>query len=114
VDQPRQHLGGAISGVGNELTRPKVKIIMGALDHPLSCRDLRLADSCACFNVDNDSVLHVDEIVGSVAELRLPTVRRRVARCWIDRRDARRHDRSGCAESRIVENGEILVDRAAR
>ena len=50
----------------------------------------------------------------NLKQLRLPTMRRRVARCRIDRRDARRYDRSGCAEGRIVENGKILVDRAAR
>ena len=113
VDKPGEHLGRAVARIGNELARPKAEI-MDPLDHPFGGRNLRLADRCACFDVDNDSVLHVDKVIGGIAELRLPAVRRRVARCRVDGRDARRHNRSGCPEGRIIEDGKVLADCAAR
>ena len=38
------------------------------LNHPLGCGDLGLADGCGRFDVDDDGVVGIDEIVGRVGK----------------------------------------------
>ena len=74
VHQPGQHLRRAVAGVGDQLARPQIVAIGNALDHPLGRRDLRLPDGGARLDIDDDGMLHIDQVVGRVAELGLATV----------------------------------------
>jgi hypothetical protein len=73
----------------------------------------RLTDRRRCFDIDNDRVVGIDQVVGRIGKERWPAVRcgpprRRIGRCD----ELGRH--LGCgAERGIIEDGEIFVDGAA-
>ena len=74
VDEPGEHLGRAVAGVGDQLARPQIVSIGNARDHALCCGHLGLADGSARLDIDDDGMLHIDQVVGRVAELGLATV----------------------------------------
>ena len=49
MDQPAQHLGGTVGGVGGEPLGIEIKALIRPLDHPLSRRHLRLLPAAARF-----------------------------------------------------------------
>jgi hypothetical protein len=84
-----------------------------ALDHALCRQHLGLTDRRRCFEIDNDRVIDIDQVVGRIGKERWPAVRRGPPRRRIGRCDELgRH--LGCgAERGIIEDGEIFVDGAA-
>jgi hypothetical protein len=67
-----------------------------------------LADRGGRFDIDDDGVLQVDQVVGAVGEEGEPAIRSRPARGRVGGRDELRHDRGCRAERRIVEHGKIF------
>jgi hypothetical protein len=68
VHQPAQHLGRTIGAVGGKPLLIKAEEILGAFDHGSRCADLGLSDRPARFDVNDDGIVHVDQIVGGVSE----------------------------------------------
>ena len=81
-----------------------------SLDHPLGCSNLRLAHCRARLDIHDHRIVDVDQVIGGVAEIGAPAVRRGIARRWIDRRDALGLDRSCATKDCIIKNGEVLLD----
>src|SRR5215831_11130975 len=69
IDQPAEHLGRAI----------------GAIAHEPSGEDFGLPDRRCCFDINNDSVLDIDQIVGGIRKERLPSMGSGPSRRWIGR-----------------------------
>ena len=73
-----------------------------SFDHALCRQDFGLADRGGRFDIDNDRVVDIDQIVGGVSKERLPAVRSSPACRWIGRRDELGHDLGRSSESCIV------------
>jgi hypothetical protein len=58
-----------------------------ALDHALCRQHLGLTDRRRRFDIDNDRVVGIDQVVGRIGKERWPAVRRGPARRWIGRCD---------------------------
>ena len=76
MDKPVQHLGRAVGTVANQALGIQIKALERALDHALYRQGFRLPDRRRGLDVDNDRVVHVDQIVGRIGEKRRPTMRR--------------------------------------
>ena len=85
---------------------------MSALNHGLGGGHLGLTHRRRGLHVDNNRVLHIDQIIGAIGIHRRPAPGSGPARRRIGWRDELWHDRRGAAKSRIVESSEVLRDRA--
>jgi hypothetical protein len=86
IDQPVQHLGCSIGGVADQLSRIEIEAFERALDHALCRQHLGLTDRRRCFDIDDDRVVGIDQVVGRIGKERRPAVRRgpprrRIGRC---------------------------------
>jgi hypothetical protein len=113
VDQPAEHLGRAVAGVGSKPLRLQSKAALSPFDHPLGGSDLGLANRCGRLDIDDDAVLEIDEVVGLVAELSRAAPLRGPADRRIHWRDRLGSNRRGTSERRIVEHFQILADGTA-
>jgi len=67
-DQPAEQLASAVGHITSDVLWIEIKGLGGALDHGRGRLDL-LGDVRRCgFDIDNDRILHVDEIVEAMAE----------------------------------------------
>ena len=110
IHQPVQHLGRAVAGIGDQPFRPQLEAVVNALDHGLGGGHLGLTRRRRGLHVDNDRVLHIDEIIGAISIDRRAAPGGGPARRRIDGRDELRLDRRGAAESSIVEGSKVLRD----
>jgi hypothetical protein len=76
--------------------------------------DLGLANRAGCLDVNDNTELHVDEIVVGVSKECRPLVSTGPLGCRVGRRDELRNNLAGGAPRRIVEGLKILLHRAAR
>ena len=74
INQPAEHLGGAVGAVAENAAGIEIEAINGPLNHPLCRQDLGLPDCGRCFNINDDRVLDVDQIVGRVGKESLPAM----------------------------------------
>ena len=114
VDQPGQHLGRAVAGVGGQALGGDPEPLGGAVDHGLGRRDLRLAHGGGGLHVHDHRVLQVDQIVVGVGVDGRPAAGGGPAGRRIGGRDELRLDRRRPAEGRVVEHRQILADRPVR
>ena len=114
IDEPAQHLGRAVGAVAGEPGRIEVETVHRPLDHALGRGHLDLADGGDRLDVHDDAMVEVDEVVGGIGEERLPAMGAHPARRRIGGRDELRRHLGRVAECRVIQHGQILVDRAAR
>ncbi len=67
VDQPVQHLGVSVGGVADQLFRIESEAVERTLDHALCRQHLGLTDRGRRFNLDDDRVVDIDQIVGGLS-----------------------------------------------
>ena len=113
MHQPGEHLGRAIGAVGGQPLRLEAEAILGALDHGACRADLGLADRTARLDIDDDGMVHVDQVVGGVGEEGVPLQRAGPLRRRIGPRDELRLHLARRAPGGIVQRVEILLHRAA-
>ena len=66
--KPTNHLGSAISAVAGKTFWIGTEPIHAPPDHRLGCANLGLANGARRFDVDDHSVISVDQIVGGISE----------------------------------------------
>src|SRR5215475_8262146 len=113
VDQPADHLSRAVSAVAHEFGRIEVEALHRTFDHAFGGEELGLSDRRGCFDIDDDRVLGVDQIVGRVAEEGLPAMGAGPTRRRVGGRYELRGDLGCCSERGIIEDSQILIDRSA-
>ena len=89
------------------------EVLRGSLDHALGGENFRLPDRCSWLHVDNDRILHIDQIVRGVGKESLSAMGTGPAGRWISRRDELGDDLSRGPKGRIVQDGYVLVDGTA-
>jgi hypothetical protein len=67
LDQPVQHRSRPVSGIGRKPIRLEAEALYGPLDHGLRRADLGWTNGAGRLDVDDDTELHVDEIVVGVS-----------------------------------------------
>ena len=112
LDQPVQHRSHPVSGISDKPLRLETKALFGPFNHGLCCAYLGLANGARSLDINDDTELHVDEIVVGVREECRPLVGDGPLRRWIGRRDELRDNVAGRAPRRIVEGCQILLHRA--
>src|SRR6202008_3977741 len=90
------------------------EVLGGSLDHPLGRENFRLPDRRGRFDIDNDRILNIDQVVRGVSKERLSAVGASPACCWIGRRDELGNDLGRGSKRCIVLDGQILKDGPAR
>jgi len=60
ADQPTDHL----SRIAHQFGRIEVEALHRTFDHAFGGEDLGLSDRRGCFDIDDDRVLGVDQIIG--------------------------------------------------
>lgn len=65
------------------------------------------------FDIDNDRILNIDQVIRRVSKERLSAMGASPACRWIGRRDKLGNDLGRGSKCRIVQDGEILIDGAA-
>jgi hypothetical protein len=113
VDQPTQHIGRAIGAVGHQSGGIEIEAFHRTFDHAPCGKDLGLPDRRGRFNIDDDRVLDIDQIVGGIGEEGLPAMGSSPARRRIGRRDELGCDLARSAEGCVIENCQILLDRTS-
>jgi len=113
IDQPVQHLGRSMGGVADQLGRIEIEVRERALDHALCRQHLGLTDRRRRFDIDNNRVVGIDQVVGRIGKERWTSVRRgppcrQIGRCDELGRHLGRGPKRG-----IIEDGEIFFDGAA-
>jgi len=81
------------------------EVLCGPPDHALGGEHFCLPDRCGWLNIDNDRILHIDQIVRGVGKERVPAVGAGPACGWISRRDELGDDLGRRPEGRIVQDG---------
>jgi hypothetical protein len=74
IDQPAEHLGRAIGAIAHEPSGVETEAVHRALDHALSGEDFGLPDRRCRFDINNDSVFDIDQVVGGIGKERLPSM----------------------------------------
>ena len=104
----------AVGAVGDQPLGVEAEALHRAVDHGARGADLRLADRARRLDVDDDRIVCVDEVVGRIGEEGVPLLGAGPLRRGIGGRGELRLDRARRAEGRVVENREVLPDRARR
>src|SRR6056297_1463052 len=68
VDQPAQHRPGAIGRVRDQALGMQVELLLYPFQHGLRRADLGLPDRAGRLNVDNDTMIRVDQVIVGIAE----------------------------------------------
>lgn len=68
VNQPTLHVGRAIGTVAHQLGVIEIEAFHRTLDHAPCCEDLGLPHRRGCFDIDDDRILDIDQIIGGVSE----------------------------------------------
>src|ERR1700733_3800802 len=113
MHQPAEHLGRAISAVAHESCRIQIEALHRSFDHTLCRQDLGLADRGGRFDIDNNRVVDIDQIVGGVSKKGLSAMGSGPACRRIGRRDEFGCDLGCSSESSVVEYGQILLNGPA-
>jgi hypothetical protein len=111
LDRPVQHRSRPVSGIPDKPLWLETKALFGPFDHGLRCADLGLANGAGCLDINDDTELHVDQIVVGVSTECWPLVRAGPLRRGIGRRDELRDNVAGGAPRRIVEGRVTFVLR---
>jgi hypothetical protein len=64
MSQPAEHLGRAVGGVADQSGGVESEGFERALDHALGCRHLGLPDRCRRFDIDDNRVVDIDQVIG--------------------------------------------------
>jgi len=88
-------------------------VLHRALDHTLGRQHLGLTDRRRRFDIDDDRVVDIDQIVGRVGKEGRSTAPRSPPRCRISGRDELGCYLSCSTKRRIIKDGEIFLDGAA-
>ncbi len=70
LDQPGQHGGCAISRITSKLSRLHAKAFFGALNHRPGSAHFGRTDGTRGFNIDDDGMLGIDQIVVGIGKER--------------------------------------------
>src|SRR3979490_1576768 len=73
VDQPAEHLSRAIGAVAEKTGWIKIEALHRAFDHTFCGQNLGLPDRGRRFDINDDRVVDIDQVVGGIGEERLPT-----------------------------------------
>ena len=109
MHEPREHLGRTIRTVGGQPLRIEPEAILAAFDHRACRTDLGLADRAARLDVDDDGMVHVDQVVGGVGEERVALQRSGPLGSRIGARHELRLHLARCTPGGIVQRVEILA-----
>src|SRR5438067_8960034 len=90
-----------------------MEVLQRTLDHALRREDFCLADRGRRFDIDDDRVISIDQVVDRIGEEGWSAMRRGPPCCRIGWRDELGRHFACRPECRIVEDGEILLDRTA-
>lgn len=112
-DQPAQHLGRAVDGVGDQFPGVEAEAVAGAHDHVHGGAGLGLPDRRGGLHIDDHRVVLSDDVVGGVGVERPVAVGGGEPRRGIGGQVDFRLDRRGGAEGRIVERVEIFLRGAS-
>lgn len=85
IDQPAKHLGRAVGAVTQKAGGIQIEAIHRAFYHAFCSQDLGLSDRGRRFDINDDPVGDIDQVVGGIGEERLPTMGSGPARCRIGR-----------------------------
>src|SRR6201996_2434196 len=113
LNQPVQHRSCPVSGIPDKPLRLEAEALLCSLDHGLRRADLGLANRAGGLDVNDDTELHVDEIVVGISEECRSLVSAGPLRRGIGWRDELRHNVAGSAPRCVVEGRQILLHRAA-
>ena len=114
LDEPGEIIRRTICGVGDEIIRLQAEALFRALQHRSRSADLGLPDGARCFDVDDHSVIRIDQIIGRVGEEGVAFVRAGPLRRGVRPRDELRRHRRSRAERGVIERCKIFARRAAR
>jgi hypothetical protein len=87
MNEPAKHLCRSIGGIACQTFRITIEALIGAFNHGLGCSDLGLADGGRGFDIANDRMVEIDQVVRRISEERLPAMSARPAGGGISRRD---------------------------
>src|SRR2546430_1850992 len=76
MNKPVQHLGRVIGGVTDQPGAVESEAFERALDHALGCRHLGLPDRCRRFDIDDNRVVDIDQVIDRIGKERWPAMRR--------------------------------------
>src|SRR5450631_2513865 len=68
LDQPVQHRSSPVSGISDKSLGLKAEALLRSLDHGLCRADLSLPNGAGGFDINDDTELHVDQIVIGVSK----------------------------------------------
>src|SRR5208282_5940639 len=74
VDEPSEHLGRTVRAVPQEAGGIKIEAIYRAFYHAFCGQDLSLPDRGGRFDINDDPVIDIDQIVGGIGEECLSTM----------------------------------------
>lgn len=63
MNEPAKHLCRSIGGIARQTVRTKIEALIAAFNHGFGCRDLGLADGGGGFDIDNDRMIEIDQVV---------------------------------------------------
>src|SRR5437868_11120276 len=72
TNQPPEHLGRAIGAVRGHSFGIETELILDPIDHRARRADLRLPDRAARLDIDNDTVVEIDQVIDGVSEEGVP------------------------------------------
>ena len=113
VHQPPNHLGRAVTRIGDQARRSDFEVFSRAVEHCLGRSDFSLANGRRRLDVHDHRMLEIDKVVVGIGVDRRLVGRGCVAGRRIGRRNRLRLDRRRPAEGRVIENRKIFGDRAA-
>src|SRR4029079_2022870 len=95
---PTKHLARAIGAVAQEPRWVEIEAFLRAFDHAPCGKNFGLSDRCRRFDIDDDRILDVEQIVGRIGKEGLPAMGSGPACRRISRRDELGNDLGGGAE----------------
>src|SRR5205085_1990716 len=72
LNQPVQHRGRSVGGIGGEALRLETEALFGTLDHRARGAYLGLTNSPRCFDIHDHPALQVDQVIVGIREERRP------------------------------------------
>src|SRR5438270_464658 len=113
LDEPVQHRSRTIGGIGRESLGLETEALLRSFDHGLRRTDLGLANGARGLNVNDDTELHVDEVIVGISEECRALVSSGPLGRRIGWRDELWDDVACGAPRRIIQRRQILLDRTA-